>query len=183
MSSVIAIRLPLEEQRSQYSAVSSASIEVAEQWKAESRFLRGSASDWQPTAMAILTNIAMDCGEPDWDGDGAIPITSRTANTASRVIAVLFRALPPGLPAPHLVPEPDGDIAVSWHASDGRVVGLSVGDHGVVNFAAQLGGEGSLHGWFPLDDSNVRSFESSLRPVIDCVEKLDPNLRVLGRAA
>ncbi len=128
-------------------------------------------------------DVAAECREPDWDGDDAKPITERAAKTADHVVTALFRALLPGTPAPHLVPESDGDIAISWHAADGRVVGLSVGDHGVVNFAAQLGGEGSLHGWFPLDDSNVRSFESSLRPVIDCVEKLYPNLRVLGRAA
>lgn len=61
-----------------------------------------------------------DYSSPDWDGDGAEPITQETVNAAT-LIAPLLRGDPDSGPGA------DGTIGFQWNLSGGGIVVLEVG--------------------------------------------------------
>ena len=76
-------------------------------------------------AMAIsqIWELANECAEPGWDGDGAFAINHIAVFNACAFI----RALPDGMPLPEFAPEPDGSISLDWIQSRNRLFSLSVG--------------------------------------------------------
>jgi hypothetical protein len=74
-------------------------------------------------ALAALEEIAVECGEPDWDSHGACSIDPAALDNARDFI----RALPDGMPMPELAPEPDGGISLDWVHSRHRMLSLSTG--------------------------------------------------------
>jgi len=133
---------------------------------------QGSASDWFPIVEAALLGIRNECSRVGWDGEDSLPITDRTIDVADKLTECLFTLLPRGTPAPDLIPEPDGEICMSWSIDAERVFSVSVGAHGKMNFAGQFGEEGAFHAWQPIDAKNRASLEESLQDVARYVGRL-----------
>jgi len=74
-------------------------------------------------AINELEELAAECAESNWDGEGASPVDPWAVRTARRFI----RVLPAELPLPEFAPEPDGAISLDWIYSRRRLVSVSVG--------------------------------------------------------
>ena len=182
MSFPIAIRGPQLSGFHDYESVSAGSQAVTHRWADKRNYLRGSASDWLPTVDAALRGIRRECSRANWDGEDAYAITDQVIGIAEKVVETLFALLPTGTPAPDVIAEPDGEICISWSIDVERVISLSVGAHGKINFAGQFGKEGSVHAWQPIATSNRIALEESLQDVVRYVARLYPPV-VSGRAA
>jgi hypothetical protein len=149
--------------------------EVLSRTRAQERnYLKGSASDWLPTVDAAFRSIRSECKNANWDGQEAVAISDKVIAVAEKVVGALFGLLPKGTPAPDLIPEPDGEICISWSVNTDRLLSLSVGAHGKINFAGQFGEEGGIHGWQPIDTASPSALEKSLQDVARHLEKLYP---------
>lgn len=86
-----------------------------------------------PKAVTIsqIWELASECADEDWDGDGGAPISARTIMQA----IALIRALPVDVPLPELAPEPDGAISMDWIESRHRLFSLSVGESNRLAYA------------------------------------------------
>ena len=73
--------------------------------------------------------------KPGWDGYGAEPVTL----DAYRVAYRLVEHLPADIPMPSVGAEPDGHLTLEWYQSPSRVLSVSVGPAGELNYAALLG--------------------------------------------
>lgn len=76
------------------------------------------------TVISQLWALANECAEPDWDADGALPISKIAVFNAISFL----RALPDGMALPECAPEPDGSISLDWIKSRNRLFSLSVGN-------------------------------------------------------
>jgi hypothetical protein len=155
-----------------YEPVSDFSRAIERMAAQRKNYREGTSLDWFPIIEAALLNIRDECTQPNWDGDGAIPVGERTINLAGKVTECLFSMLPKGTPAPDLIPEFDGDISISWSVDTNRIFSISVGAHGKINFAGQFGVEGAQHGWQPVDATSRRALEASLQDIARLVAKL-----------
>jgi len=131
-----------------------------------------SALDWAPSIAATLEEIKRNCSIPNWDGEDAKAITAKVIDVAESVVWSLFAILPKGVPYPELLPERDGEICLSWERSDHRIFSLSLGEHGKMNYAGQLGGKGAVHGWKPIDVSYPWLLREALQEVALHIVKL-----------
>ena len=75
--------------------------------------------------------VAASHASPEWNGEGAEPVSPM----AARMTEVFIGALPGDIPFPEIAAEPDGSIALDWFASRERVFSLSVGETGRVAYA------------------------------------------------
>ena len=82
-----------------------------------------------------LAAQAEACEKPGWDGYGAEPVTL----DAYRVAYRLVEHLPADIPMPSVGAEPDGHLTLEWYQSPSRVLSVSVGPAGELNYAALLG--------------------------------------------
>lgn len=82
-----------------------------------------------------LVAVWEECREADWDGHGAMPVTQDSWQRAY----CLLRAIPPGIHAPTVGAEPDGQVTLEWHRSPRRTLSLSVSPEGDLHYAALLG--------------------------------------------
>lgn len=114
---------------------------------------------------ATLNAILAECRNENWDGEGALPITPRTIDAAVVVLQALGSLLPPDTRQPLLLPEHDGDIDISWNVDAGRVFGASIGEHGCLNYAAQLGSGRSRHGVIAIDVSDPAAVSAALAEI------------------
>jgi hypothetical protein len=174
MSLAIAIRDSRLIGNYDYEPVSDVSKALSDKWAQERNYLKGSASDWFPTVDAAFRGIRDECQIADWDGQGAVAITDQVIAIAKKVVAALFALLPRGTPAPDLIPEADGEICISWAADTNRLLSLSVGAHGKINFAGQFGKEGGIHGWQPIDATSPSALDESLQDVAKYWGRLYP---------
>lgn len=155
-----------------YEPVSDGGQTIRRMWAQDRNYRRGSASDWFPIIEAALLGIRNGCGRVGWDGDDALAVSDRTIDVTAKLTECLFTLLPRGTPAPDLIPEPDGEICISWSVDADRVFSVSVGAHGKMNFAGQFGKEGALHAWQPIDSKDRVSLEESLQDVARYVGRL-----------
>ena len=174
MSSAITFGDPRLRGYYDYEPVSQSSKVLTRKWAEERNYLKGSASDWFPTVDAALRGIRHECQTAGWDGQGALAISDRVIAIAEKVVGALFALLPKGTPAPDLIPEPDGEISISWSLDKDRLLSLSVGPHGKINFAGQFGKEGGIHGWQPIDTTSPSALEESLQDVARFLGRLYP---------
>ncbi len=135
-------------------------------------YLAESASDWRPSAIAALRDIGVECAATDWDGEGAVAISSEVVGIAGKVLDVLFDLLPKGTPMPDVLPEADGEIDIGWIVEASRMFSLSVGARGKMNFAGQFGKGGSVHAWQPVDAFSREALAESLQDVVRYVGRL-----------
>ncbi len=155
-----------------YEPVTDDSHEIQRTWAQKRNYLQGSASDWLPTTEAALHGIRNDCSKANWDGSGAKPISDQTISLTATITETLFTMLPRGTPAPDLIPESDGEICMSWLVDTDQLFALSVGAHGNINFAGQLGREGGIHAWQPIDATSRSTLEQSLQDVARYIGRL-----------
>jgi hypothetical protein len=157
-----------------YEPVSNDSEVLSRKWAHERNYLKGSASDWFPTVDAAFRSIRSECKNADWDGQGTVAITDQVIGIAKMMVAALFAMLPKGTPAPDVIPEADGEICISWSVDTDRLLSLSVGAHGKINFAGQFGKEGGIHGWQPIDATSPSALDESLQDVAKYLGRLYP---------
>jgi len=157
-----------------YEPVSDVSKVISRKWALERNYLKGSASDWLPTVAAAFRGVRDECQKADWDGQGALAITDQVIAITEKVVGALFALLPKGTPAPEVIPEADGEICISWVVDSDRLLSLSVGAHGKINFAGQFGKEGGIHGWQPIDATSPRALDKSLQDVAKYLGRLYP---------
>jgi len=82
-----------------------------------------------------LATIAKECAFRGWDGFDADPIRAETVLAVSRFL----ESLPPGIPAPDVAAEPDGDITLEWHRSPWRTLSISVSRNNMLHYSALIG--------------------------------------------
>ena len=157
-----------------YEPVSHSSELLTRKWAQERNYLKGSASDWFPTVDAAFRVTRDECQMAGWDGQGALAITDQVIAITEKVVWALFALLPKGTPAPDLIPEADGEICISWSVETDRLLSLSIGAHGKINFAGQFGKEGGIHGWQPIDATSPSALDESLQEVANYLGKLYP---------
>ena len=155
-----------------YEAVTENSGKIRKAWAEKRNYLQGSASDWFPLLGVTLHSIADGCTFPGWDGAGSRAVSHSAITTSAHILEALFTMLPRGTPAPDLIPEADGEICISWSAHAGRVLSISVGEHGRINFAGQFGKGGNVHAWQPIDTTSRSSLGESLQDVARYVSRL-----------
>jgi hypothetical protein len=172
MSLAITVGYPRLSGYYDYEPVSHSSELLTRKWAEERNYLKGSASDWFPTVEAAFQGIRDECQTADWDGHGAIAISDQVIAIARTVIAALFTLLPKGTPAPDIIPEADGEICISWSVETDRLLSLSIGAHGRINFAGQFGKEGGIHGWQPIDTTSPSGLDESLQDLAKYLGKL-----------
>lgn len=119
-------------------ASSSESDTVRQEIKDAKRHYRAAAISLQST----LEEVVITCSRPDWDGYGARPI-SQAVHVQARAF---LDALPMWLPAPDIVPESDGEIAIEWDVESNRIFSVSIGADGTLNYAGLLGDGVERHG-------------------------------------
>ncbi|MGH8604027.1 MAG: hypothetical protein ACREXR_15025 [Gammaproteobacteria bacterium] len=116
-------------------ASSSESDTVRQEIEDAKRHSRAAASSLQSLAYTTLEEVVTTYSRPDWDGYGARPI-SRAVQARARAF---LDALPMWLPAPDIVPESDGEIAIEWDVEPNRIFSVSIGADGTLHYAGLLG--------------------------------------------
>lgn len=172
MSSSIAIRDWRLAWDLDHETVTDGTREIQRTWAQKRNYLQGSASDWLPILEAALLNMKNDCSNADWDGVGAIPVSDQTIGLTAQIGEMLYSMMPRGTPVPDLIPEPDGEICISWSVTADRLFSLSVGAHGKINLAGQFGKEGALHAWQPIDTTSRSTLQESLQDVARYIGRL-----------
>ena len=74
-------------------------------------------------AISQLNQLAEECKEEDWDGDGA----SATDEQAVFFTENFVRVLPDSIPLPEFAPEPDGSISLDWIQDRNHIFSISIG--------------------------------------------------------
>jgi hypothetical protein len=131
----------------------------------EQQSLSNSAMDWSPSIAAKLEEIRAECSEPNWDGEEAQAISNAVLAVVESVVRSFNITMPRNIPAPDIIPENDGEICLSWDLADGRSFSISLGSHGKMNYAGQLGKKGVVHGWQPIDISDPRILREDIEEV------------------
>lgn len=92
-----------------------------------------------------LLQLFQDCSQPNWDGEGAVPISAATLQEAQRLLEVI----PQTIGVPDLIPEAMGSVAFEWYIAPGRVYVLSLSGRKRLEYAGLLGEGNETHGyWF-----------------------------------
>jgi hypothetical protein len=94
--------------------------------------------DWSARVDSALSEIRAECFVDGWDGDGGTAITETTLELSRKVVTLLHAATAAGTPPPELVPESDGELALSWTRTPEMVFSISIGAHGFLNYAGTL---------------------------------------------
>lgn len=118
--------LPAEEQRRFIDEISTMRLGVCGE--------EPDAKDRQELFQSLAMQ-AEECAREGWDGHGAMPVKMETYRAAYR----FAESLPVGLPLPTVGAEPDGHLTLEWYHDASRVLSLSIGPEGELNYAALLG--------------------------------------------
>jgi len=97
-------------------------------------------------AYVALDEVFDRCSRRGWDGHRAQAISRATYDRAR----LFLESLPSTVPAPDIVPETDGDIAIEWERGPQHMFSVSIGAMGRVNFVGVYGEE-ERHGIEPFD--------------------------------
>ena len=79
--------------------------------------------------------MVKDCSLPGWDGYSAEPIAPETHDLAGEFL----KALPLGIPVPHVSADPDGQITFEWYKNPRCTVSVSLSPDGDLHFASLVG--------------------------------------------
>ena len=88
-----------------------------------------------------LIEMAVECSQADWDGNGAYPINIESL----RLARSFLDALPVGFSMPECAPEPDGSISLEWVMSRYSRFSISIGNTDRLSYA-WLDGTDKGHG-------------------------------------
>lgn len=78
-----------------------------------------------------LRSLFAECNTPDWDSDGALPVSRRTLSVAMRLVGVL----PKSVPLPEVSCAVDGSIVFDWMPTQGRMISVSIHESDRLAFA------------------------------------------------
>lgn len=98
-----------------------------------------------------LADIAQECQQPNWDGEGAEPISLQAITDGQ---AILY-SLPSYIPLPEIFPETGGSIAFGWYVAPGFRYVVAVSGKGVLQYSGLFGagndsyGESRIQGGIP----------------------------------
>lgn len=84
---------------------------------------RSHANDWRTTAINFVQQLAQEAARPNWDGEGAKPISANSRNAAS----VFLELLPFRLMEPDVAADPDDSFSFVWDRGRGHVLNVQVG--------------------------------------------------------
>jgi hypothetical protein len=79
-----------------------------------------------------LAEVAKECGLPNWDGQGAAPVSQDTYDNARRFV----EALPECYPLPSVGVEPDGHLTLEWYRDPRWTLSLSLSPDAGLYYAA-----------------------------------------------
>ena len=127
---------------------SSASESVASYFAETGKSVLAAASTLQSRAAAVLARLQRECSVKGWDGYEARPIAPRTIARAQ----IFVNALPYWMPAPEIVPESDGEIAIEWDSSPTEIFSISIGEQSAIHFSGLFGEDKERHGVEPFED-------------------------------
>lgn len=144
-------------------ASSRESLAVRREIQDAKHHVRAVASSLQSLAYLILEKVVSQCSVSNWDGYQAKPITEGVHKRAR----AFLDALPMILPAPEIVPEPDGEVAFEWQVAPDRIFSVSVGATSDLHFAGLFGNGVERHG--------VEPFEGLVSPeILGYISRLYP---------
>lgn len=115
--------------------------------------------DWSKDALKSLNNLYEEFSEDDYDGDGAVGVSQESFFEASKLLMMI----PPSIPMPELIPEPDGGIGFEWYKDKGFIFIISVIGKNVISYAGLFGKNSETHGKEPLSDILPKPIIDSLR--------------------
>ena len=93
------------------------------------------SKDYQTDILKTLDNIFNECSKKNWNGYNAPPLRKKAYNEARKII----EELPPNIPMPDIVPEPDGDIGLDWYREKHFGFTISVSGNNKINYAGVFG--------------------------------------------
>ncbi|MGH8226510.1 MAG: hypothetical protein ACREU3_01180 [Steroidobacteraceae bacterium] len=149
----------------QPSPASAAAARVTELLVQSEEHARKVATDWRPLANALIEELADECREPNWDGYGANAVDTAAKAQAQRFVDLL----PHRLPAPDPVPDPDGEIALTWDFGPGHILTIAIGADGTLTYAGLLGGGVKRHGVERLGATIPKAILQALEELCDRV--------------
>ena len=82
--------------------------------------------EWHEHCTKALTELLETSGNPDWDGEGADPITNDVIETAIEAL----QYLPTEIEPPDISADPHGNIEFDWHLKNGTMFTISIGKEG-----------------------------------------------------
>ena len=123
--------------------------EIAKLWGSESMTFG------QPLyeVLSSLLEVYKECSNADWDGYGAVGVTSDAYEEAKKIIDLL----PSSIQMPEIVPEPTGEIGLEWRRARGRIFIMSVNGSHRISYAGIFDGN-ETHG--------LEHYEKTLPPVV-----------------
>ena len=96
-------------------------------------FLRSASSlpisllpEQQRQCEQAVQDLVSTAGEPNWDGEGADPVTTEIVEIAQRVV----KELPGDIELPQISADPEGNIEFDWYLENGTMFTISVGKEG-----------------------------------------------------
>jgi len=84
-----------------------------------------------------LIELFREVSSPNWDGYGAKPVSFESYCKAEDFL----KLLPSSLGLPDLSAHPDGEIAFEWRGQPRKILTISLGAKGIINFAGLFGGK------------------------------------------
>src|SRR5438552_16496412 len=119
----------------------------------------------QPRVNALRELLATyhECSYENWDGEGALPISTRALQKAVRFLT----ALPLTIQTPEVIPEPMGSIGFEWRGEKNVVLVASVHGTQKITYAGVFGPGVTVHGSEDFDDSIPGAIVSSLQRLRD----------------
>ena len=107
-----------------------------------------------------LVDVHAECRTPDWDGEGAEPVSPATITKAQAFLS----ALPSDVPDPQVGPDPDGEVSLDWFDEPDWGVAIALNANGRLSYAAVFGAA-RAHG-------TERFREEVPRPVLELLRRL-----------
>ena len=114
-------------------------------------------------AVRELLTTYHECSHENWDGEGALPISTRTLQEAVKFLT----ALPLTIPTPEVVPEPMGAIGFEWRGGKNAVFVASVHGTQKITYAGLFGPGVTVHGSEDFGDSIPGAIVNNLQRLRD----------------
>ena len=117
------------------------------------------ATDWRPVLRAQIEVLAEQCSSPNWDGYGSTAVSKQAKENIQRFLDLL----PPDLPQPVAVPDPDGHISLCWDFGRDRLWTISVSDFDIASYAGMVGKNVKRYGHEPVREDIAKTLIDSIR--------------------
>lgn len=99
--------------------------------------------------LKTLQEVYTEHSVENWDGYEAAPISIDAYSEATRFL----KMLPPSIPEPDIIPEPDGGIGLEWYKERGFSVVISVSGENIITYVGRFGKNNQTYGTESFIDS------------------------------